>query len=103
MPSGGARRVGRPPPGMTFQREMDPRISGGTIVDVSSEEFRALLSLIISPAPSSIYFSGPRVQSMLISGPILFDPTCVSRRQIPRDAFAYMEDNAFSRLEEPCI
>lgn len=33
-----------------FQRKMDPRVSGGTIADTLSNEFRVLLSLVISPA-----------------------------------------------------
>ena len=92
MPFGSEPNGGRPPSRMRFQRKMDPRISGGTIVDMFNKEFRTLLSLIISPAPASICLSKSRMRSMLISRPMLSDPTRVSRRGV----FTYTEDNAFS-------
>ena len=60
---------------------MNPRISGGMSVDMFSNEFRALLSWIVSPVPS-ICFSNSRMESMLTSRPMLSDPTCVSHCQI---------------------
>lgn len=50
---------------------MSPRVSGGTRVDMFSNEFRSRLSLITSPFPSSICLSRARIESMLASGPIL--------------------------------
>ena len=47
---------GRPLSGMTLQRKMVPKMSGGTIADVLSNEFRVLVSSIISPAQASICF-----------------------------------------------
>ena len=55
---------------------------GGMSVDMFSNEFRALLSWIVSPVPSSICFSNSRMESMLTSRPMLSDPTCVSRCKI---------------------
>ena len=43
--------------GMTFQRKMYPRISGGTRVDMFSGEFLVRLSLVTFPVPSLICFS----------------------------------------------
>ena len=50
---------------------MYPRISGGTRVDMFNNEFRARLSLITSPLPISICFSKARIESMLVSRPML--------------------------------
>ena len=73
MPFGSEPNGGRPPSRMRFQRKMDPRISGGTIVDMFNKEFRTLLILIISPAPSSICPSKSRMRSMSTSRPMLSD------------------------------
>ena len=82
--------------GVKFQWKMDPRISGGTIVDMFSNEFRALLSSTMSPAPSSICSSKSRMRSMLISRPTLSSPTRVSRRQIPQNKFTYHRGRCIS-------
>jgi hypothetical protein len=48
-----------------------PRTSGGTRVNTFNNEFRARLSLTVSPLPSLICFSKARIESMLTSRPIL--------------------------------
>ena len=50
---------------------MAPRISGGTRVDMFNSEFRARLSLIVSPLPSFICTSKALINSILISWPKL--------------------------------
>ena len=52
-------------------RSKMPRISGGTRVEMFNNEFRARLSLIMSPSPSSIHFSKAYIELMLVLGPIL--------------------------------
>ena len=87
---------------MTFQRKKDPRISGGTRVDMFNNEFRVRLSWTTSPAPSLICFSRSRIESTLVSRPMLSDPTCVSYCRMPWHVCTYIEDDAFSLFGESC-
>lgn len=75
----------------TIQAKMDPRISGGTRVDMFNNEFRARLSLIVSPLPSSIRFSNALMDSMFISWPIL-DRTLCQRGRTPQNAMTHIDD-----------
>ena len=56
---------------MTFQRKTYPSTSGGTRVDTFSNEFRARLSWMVSPRPSSTFFSKVSIESTLTPGPML--------------------------------
>ena len=57
-----------------------------------SNEFRARLSFITSPSPSSICLSKARIESMLTSRPIL-DPKNVRCYEMLRSALTYIENN----------
>jgi len=78
---------------------MPPRISGGKYVDMFSNEFRARLSLIMSPLPSSICLSKARIESMLFSWPILVS-TLRQYCKIPKNASTYIDTNPWLRLWE---
>ena len=75
-----------------------PDNSGGIRVVILSSEFRARLSWMTSPRPSSICFSKARMESMLISGPMLDNPTHVRYREMCWGAFTHIEDSDCSQL-----
>jgi len=62
-------------------------------MDMFNNEFRVRLSLIMSPLPSSICFSKARIESMLVSRPIL---ALGQNREVPQNARTYIDTNTFS-------
>lgn len=71
------------------------------MVDMFINEFRVPLSWITSPRPSSIRFSKTSIESALISGPILRDPTNVRLHGMCWHALTHIEETDCPRLSEP--
>ena len=66
-----------------------------------SNELRARLSWMTSPRPSSIRFSKASIESALVSGPMLDNPTHVRYHGTRWYAFTHIEDTDCPQLREP--
>ena len=71
-----------------------PRISGGTRVDMFNK-FRARLSSIIFPLPSSICFSKAFIEWILVSRPMLVS-SLRQRHEMFRNSSTHIDTNACS-------
>ena len=88
------------PSGMTFQRKMLPRTSGGRRVDTFNNEFRARLSRIMALSCSWICFSNASMELRLISRSIAVRETRQELRNDLEGSSTHVDSNISSQSAE---